>query len=141
MSRRGILGGAAALAAATLAACGSSNDVQDACIAAAEQVDGVKSCDLGFVSGATFEKAMRGAITTDADSRSAAVDVFGRAMEAIAGTAVTEGDAESERNRVVGAVTALTAEGEELTVWDLRPDLQSSKGRLDAVLVSDFLEQ
>lgn len=139
MSRRGMLGSAMAAAAAMLVACGGGQDVQRAVNAAAEEVDGVQSSDLELASGATFQPLMRGTITTTAGTRSEGLEIFGRAMGAVARTAVEQGDPEAERSRVVGAVIAVTESGEELGIWDLRPDLESSKGRLDAVIVEDFL--
>lgn len=144
MTRRGVFGAVGALAAAALTGCGGGGGgkaLQAALNEAAGSVDGVDSTNLELVSGANFEKALRGSISTSAGSRTQAVDVFGQAMSAIATAAVEQGDAEVERNRVVGAVTALTSDGEELSIWDLRPDLQSSKGRLDAVTIADFLDE
>lgn len=141
MGRRRLLTAGLALSAGLLSGCGLRGRSLDRTLnEAAESVDGVTTSALETVTGAEFQRAIRGRIETSAVERDGVLEIFGQVMSALVEAAEQHGDPDSEGSRVVGAITTLGSDGEEYDMWDLRPDLERSTGRLDAVILSDFAE-
>ncbi|GAA1488609.1 hypothetical protein [Brachybacterium sacelli] len=141
MGRRPVLAAGLALGASVLSGCGlRGRTLDEALNEAAGNVDGVTSSALETVTGAEFQRAIRGRVEISAARREQVLEIFGEVMTALVDAAYAQADADSEGSRVVGAITALSSDGEEYGIWDLRPDLEQSAGRLDAVLLSDFAE-
>ena len=66
VSRRGVLGGVAALAAVALSGCGGERrKLAEAAQAAAAEIDGVSGAELESEDGANFERALRGTLTLE----------------------------------------------------------------------------
>lgn len=139
MGRRRLLTAGLAASAGLLSGCGLRGRSLDRTLNdAAESVDGITTSALETATGAEFQRLIRGRVETSAVERDRALEIFGQMMSALVEAVEEQGDLEREGSRVVGAITALGSDGEEYDMWDLRPDLERSEGRLDAVILSDF---
>ncbi|UVY83541.1 hypothetical protein NLU66_15170 [Brachybacterium sp. NBEC-018] len=139
VARRGLLGGAATAAALLLSGCGlGKGSLEKALNRAAEDVDGVTSAGLEVGFEAEFRRYVRGSVETSAASSEEALEVYGAVMAAIVAAAYEHSGREEQRDRQAGEITLLDASGAEYDMWDLRPELEAERGRLDGVLLSDF---
>ena len=139
VSRRGVLGGVAALAAVALSGCGGERrKLAEAAQAAAVEIDGVSGAELESEDGANFERALRGTLTLETEDHAAGLAVFDEAMRAIVTVVHDElGEPEAESLRV-GWITAVLANGGEITAMELEPDMQAATPRLDRITAGSF---
>ncbi|MGP9537776.1 hypothetical protein ACT3SP_07180 [Brachybacterium sp. AOP43-C2-M15] len=134
VSRRGLLGGAAAAATALLSGCGSGRKkLVAATEEAAAEVDGVSSAELRMADGATFERLLSGTVSLAAEDREGGLEIFDEVMRRIV-TVVHAELAEAEaRSLRVGGISGMLDSGEELTPLDLDPDVAGEDPRRDRV--------
>lgn len=139
VSRRGVLGGVAALAMALLSRCGRGGDALVARIEeAVSDVEGVVDVDLELNDGANFERLLGGTISLGTAERDAGLSLFDESMRAVI-TVVHDGLADAEaRSLRVGWITGVLDGGEELTPSDLDPDIQAENPRRDRITVESF---
>ena len=135
MGRRSVFGAVGvALATAVLSGCGGpkrAKDWEDAIT----KVEGVTGAHLERVTGAEFQRFVRGTIETEGEHRAETLRIYGAAMHALAQAAAASGDEEL----ICGAVVGRGRYGHEVNPFDLRPDLELERKRLDAVGLKDFL--
>lgn len=142
MSRRGVVGAGAAVAAMLLSSCGiGRKDLGELTTAAASEVEGISSVELEAAGGANFERILRGTITLAAPDRSSALGAFDEAMRQIVTVIHGQGDAETDRTVRVGGVVGLLPDGGELDALDLDPDMPTADPRLDRVTAGSFYEK
>lgn len=142
MSRRGVVGAAAAVAAMLLSSCGiGRQDLGRLTTAAVDEVEGISSVDLEMTGGATFERILRGRITLATQDRSSALGVFDEAMRQIVTVIHGQGDPDTDRTVQVGGVVAVLPDGGELDALDLDPDMPTADPRLDRVTAGSFYEK
>lgn len=139
LGRRHMVGGGLALGAALLTGCGvRGRRLEKTVNDAAQSVDGVTASSLETATGAEFHRSLHGQVETSGAQREETLAIFEDVMSTLAATADPTGDGPPEGTRIVGGITALSSSGEEFGIWDLRPDLERSRGRLDDVILSDF---
>lgn len=139
VSRRGLLGGAAALGTALLGGCGIGREkLVEAVDEAVTGVAGVSAVELEMNGGANFERQLSGTISLEAEDRAAGLAIFDEAMRAVV-TVVHEElrDAEARSLRV-GWITGVLAGGEELTPFELDPEVQAANPRRDRITAETF---
>lgn len=139
VSRRGVLGGAAALAAAALSGCGRDRRrLAASAQQAAAEVEGVAGAELDSEDGANFERFLRGTISLETSDHEAGLAIFDEAMRAIVTVVHDElGEPEAESLRV-GGITAVLESGGEITAMELDPDMQAANPRLDRITAGSF---
>lgn len=139
VSRRGLVGGAAALATALLGGCGIGRDSLVANLEeAVSGVEGVTDVALELNDGANFERMLGGTVSLGTEDRDDALAIFDDAMRAVVTVVHDElGDAEARSIRV-GWVTGVLDGGEELTPFDLDPDVQAANPRRDRITAESF---
>lgn len=139
VSRRGLLGTAAAAATAFMTGCGFGRaDLVAAAEEAAAEVEGVSAVELELADGATFEQLLRGTVSLQAQERGEGLADFDEAMRAIITVVHDElGDPEARSLRV-GWISGVLAGGEELTALDLDPDMPAANPRRDRVTAESF---
>jgi hypothetical protein len=141
VSRRGVLGGMAAAAVTVLSGCGRllrGKDVSTEAEEAAAAVDGVASVELEQKAGANFERLLTGTVSLEAEGRDAGIEVYDEAMRAVITVIHDELEDAEARSLRVGGVSAVLANGEELTSFDLDPDVQAENPRLDRITAESF---
>ena len=136
VTRRVLLLGAGATVGLT--ACGGDSGFDEAVSAAAVDVDGVHAAALTLRQGADFGHSVSGQLSTSGKGVAATADILEEALRAVARVCVQERD-EAGRSYTVGGIVATAEDGDAVDVWDARPDLKTSRGRLDAVIADDFL--
>lgn len=134
-TRRALLLGAGA--SVVLAACGGSR-FDDALNAAAVDVEGVYAASLTSGRGADLGRHVTGQLSTSGEGPAATADLLEEALGAVARVCVEE-HGDGGEAFVVGGIVARAKDGDSVDVWDARPDLKVSRGRLDAVTAGDFL--
>jgi len=139
VSRRGLVGGAAALATALLGGCGFGRDALVANLEeAVSEVEGVTEATLELKDGANFERLLAGTVSLGTQDREDALAIFDDAMRAVVTVVHDElGDAEARSVRV-GGITGVMDGGEELTPFDLDPDVQAANPRRDRITAESF---
>ena len=140
VSRRGLLGGASAIAAAILSGCGSSGHrkLEDATAEAAAAVEGVSEAELEMVGGANFERLLRGTLSLEPDDRAAGLSVFDQAMRAIITTIHAELNDAEARSLRVGHIIGMLSGGEEISALELGPEIAAENPRLDRITAESF---
>lgn len=130
MSRRGILGGVGALAAAALTGCSVlRKDRAELITEAVLEIPGVTGASLRTGTNNRFLQYVAGDVEIDADSRSAGLATYDEAIRA----AVTILHDREEDTTVIGGITGRMADGIELTPLELDPDFPSDSQRLDGI--------
>ncbi|WP_162801479.1 hypothetical protein [Brachybacterium saurashtrense] len=138
VSRRGLLGGAAALAAALSGCSLRGKDVSADAQKAAEAVDGVSSVALEQRAGANFERLLNGRIEIAEEDRATGIAVYDDAMRVIVTVIHDRLDDSEARSLRVGGIMAELADGTELDVFVLDPDTPGEDPRLDQVHAGAF---
>lgn len=136
VSRRGVLGGVAALAAMTLSGCGRllwGKDVSAEAQEAAVAVDGVTSATLEQKGGANFETLLSGLLEIAEEDLAAGIDVYDEAMRKIVTVIHDELDEDRAPTLRVGGVRGVLADGTELDVFELDPETKGEDPRLDQI--------
>lgn len=142
VSRRGLLGGAAAAAATLLSGCGiGRSDLLTATEEAAAGVEGVSGAELELADGATFERLLLGTVTLDAEDRASGLTIFDEVMREVVTAIHAELEEAEARSLRVGGITAILGDGDELTPLDLDPDLPGENPRRDRVTAESFYEK
>lgn len=142
VSRRGALGGVAAAAAALLSGCSlRGTDVSADAQEAASAVEGVSSVTLEQKGGANFERLLNGRIGIAEEDRAAGIAVYDEAMRAIVTVIHDRLDDPQDRRMRVGGIFGELADGTELDVFVLDPDLPREDPRLDRVHAGAFYEK
>ncbi|WP_157773501.1 hypothetical protein [Brachybacterium vulturis] len=142
VSRRGLLGGAAAVATAVLSGCGVGRKrLVAATEEAAAGVEGVSDVALERSDGANFERLLHGTVSLETADRTTGLAVFDEAMRAIVTVVHAELDDQEARSLRVGGVAGVLDGGEVLTPMDLDPDMSIPNPRLDRVTAGSFYEK
>lgn len=142
MSRRGLLGGVAALATAALGGCGIGREkLVTAARDAALEVEGISGAELEMADGANFERLLHGTVSLTAEDHATGLEVFDGAMRAIVAVIHEELDDAEARSLRVGGITGVLTGGEEITPMELDPDLQAANPRLDRITAGSFYEK
>lgn len=139
VSRRGALGGAVAAAASLLSGCGIRHErLVRATTEAAASVDGVSGVELELNDGANFERLLSGTVSLEAEDRSTGLTVFDEVMREIVTVIHDElGDPEARSLRV-GWITGVLPGGEEITPFELEPDITTANPRRDRITAGAF---
>jgi hypothetical protein len=139
VGRRGLLGGAAGMAAALLGGCsGGRKHLVTAAEEAAAGVPGVSGAELEMADGATFERLLRGTVTLEAEDRATGLTVFDEAMRGIITVIHEELDEAEATSLRVGWISGVLAGGEEITPMDLDPDVPAATPRRDRITAESF---
>lgn len=142
VSRRGALGGLTGAVTLVLSGClFAGKDVSDEAAEAAAAVDGVESAEFERIVNSSFAKALRGTIELETSDRDTGIRVFDEAMRAIVTVIVEELDVEAAPAMKVGNILARLADGEELDVLVLEPDMPTEDPRVDRVSAGAFFEK
>ncbi|MBM7499872.1 hypothetical protein JOD52_000712 [Brachybacterium muris] len=135
MSRRGILGGATALAVAALTGCSVlRKDRAELITDAVLDVDGVTGADLTTGTSSSFSKFVAGTVDCEAESSAAGLAVYDEAMR----EAVTLLHGLDESNTVIGGITGRMPDGTEFTPLELDPAFPTDDHRLDYVVAASL---
>ena len=139
VSRRGLLGGAAALAALALGGCGiRSGRLVEAIEEAANEVEGVSATTLELDTGASFGRHLHGTVSLGTGELEEGLAIFDEAMRAIVTVVHSELDEPEATGLRVGGITGVLSDGQELTPMELEPDLQAANPRLDRITAGSF---
>ncbi|MDN5901393.1 MAG: hypothetical protein L0H74_15190 [Brachybacterium sp.] len=139
VSRRGVLGGATAMATALLGGCGfGSRRLVGATEEAAAAVDGVSEAEFELDIGGTFARLLYGPVSLEAEDRATGLAVFDEAMRAVVTTIHDTLDDSAARSVRVGGITGVLAGGEELSALDLGPETTAENPRLDRITAESF---
>jgi hypothetical protein len=142
VSRRGLLGGAAAMATAMLSGCGiGRKQLVAATEEAAAGVEGVSGVELEMADGANFERLLHGTVSLEAEDRPTGLVVFDEAMRGIVTGIHEELDDAEARSLRVGGITGVLAGGEEITPMELEPDMQAVNPRRDRITAESFYDR
>jgi len=139
VSRRGLLGGALAAAAAVLSGCGRGRaQLVEATEEAASSVEGVSDAALEMADGANFERLLRGTVSLEVEDRAGGIAVFDEAMRGIITVVHEELDEAEAKSLRVGWITGVLPGGEEITPMELGPDLPAANPRRDRITAESF---
>ncbi|ASK66559.1 hypothetical protein CFK39_12920 [Brachybacterium avium] len=139
VSRRGLLGGAAAMATVILGGCGRDRTaLVTAAKEAASGVEGVASVELEMADGANFEQLLRGTVALEAKDRDSGLLVFDEAMRSIITVIYEELDEVDATSLRVGWITGVLAGGEEITPMELDPYMPAVNPRRDRITAESF---
>lgn len=135
MSRRGILGGVGALAAAALTGCSVlRKDRAELITEAVLEIPGVTGASLRTGTNNRFLQYVAGDVAIDATSASTGLGIYDDVMR----TAVTILHERDEPDTRVGGITGRLPDGTELTALELHPEFPTEDHRLDYVGASSL---
>lgn len=139
VSRRGLLGGALAGAAAMLSGCGRGRaQLVETIEEATASAPGVTEVALEMDGGANFETLLRGTVSLEGEDRAGGIAVFDEAMRAIITVVHEELDKPEAESLRVGWITGVLASGEEITPMDLGPEILAANPRRDRITARAF---
>ena len=142
VGRRGLLGGAAGAVLLLLGGCGiGRRNLLAATEEAAAGVEGVSAVELEMADGANFERLLSGTVSLVAEDRDSGLVLFDQVMREVVTVIHAELDDPEARSLRVGGITAALDGGEELTPWDLLPDVSIPNPRRDRLTAESFYEK
>lgn len=133
MSRRTLAGAAAAGVGLLLSACGRRS-IDAEVTSAIESVEGVGGTKLESGRTSRFGDAIRGTLSITTGDETAGTEIFDQAMRA----AVTTLHDRGQHEIIVGGITGVLENGNELTPLALDPEFPTDDHRLEYVTASSL---